>query len=303
MKRFCIISFMLLMGNLLSAQPFAVVEFSVSNLRQKPDYESPLETQELMGTVVEYLDTEGYWMKIKSPQPYEAWATDKGYIKMNRESIEAYEKAPKYICVANVSTVYSDASRDSDPISDLVMGDVLRKVYMSGKIYRSKGFVKVILPSGKRGWVPEEDLMDKDMWKRQCADNLVAGKTADNIVKLAKRFVGIPYLWGGMSPKGFDCSGLVRLCYLMNGIELPRNASQQVKLGKNVELSDLKPGDLLFFGSVDDGGNEKVTHVGMYIGKNHFIHSSHVVRINSLIKGDSDCYENVSRLLRARRML
>lgn len=302
-RRLLLILPLVLLGLNLSAQPFAVVEFSVSNLRQKPDYESPLETQELMGTVVEYLDTEGYWMKIKSPQPYEAWATDKGYIKMNRESIQAYEKAPKYICTANISTVYSDATEDSDPISDLVMGDVLRKVYLGSKVYKVRDFVKVTLPSGKKGWVHENDLKDKDAWQAECAKALVSGKTADNIVKLARRFVGIPYVWGGMTPKGFDCSGLVRLCYLMNGIELPRNASQQVKLGKEVELTQLRPGDLMFFGSVNDEGEQKITHVGMYVGDAHFIHSSHVVRINSVVKGAPDYYENFSRFLCARRIL
>ena len=82
----------------------AVIEFSTSYLRLEPDYESPLETQELMGTVVEITGEHGYWMEIISPQPYKAWCTDQGLIEMSREQTEAYEAAPKVMSSTDTFT-------------------------------------------------------------------------------------------------------------------------------------------------------------------------------------------------------
>jgi len=288
---------MIAFGTVAGAQNRAVVEFSVSYLRQKPDYESPLETQELMGTVVDVLETDSYWVKVHSPQPYDAWCTDKGIVRMSEDEIAEYEAAPKYMCVARESIVYSAASLKAQPVCDLVMGDVLRQVIVKGKPVKSKKFLKVMLPSGKVGFVPDGDLMDMEKWLKS-----VKGKASD-IVELAQSFLGVPYLWGGMSPKGFDCSGLTRFCYMMNGVSLPRNASQQILLGEEAPLDRLKPGDLIFFGKKGLLGKEKVTHVGMYVGNGRFIHSSHHVRINALSSTEPDVYENMSKLLRARRIL
>ena len=275
----------------------AVIAISVDCLRLEADYESPMETQELMGTVVDVLARDGYWVKVRSPQPYEAWCTDKTLVFLDGASLAEYNSAPKYICLARNALVYSEPSLKARPLCDLVMGDVLRQALVRGKPVKAKKFLKVLLPDGREGFVPAKELMDMDKWKSS------VNGSAEDIVALAESFLGTPYLWGGMSPKGFDCSGLVRFCYMMNGIDLPRNASQQIQLGSAAPLDRLKPGDLIFFGRRTLTGKEKVTHVGMYIGDGRFIHSSHFVRINSLSSTDADVYEGMSRLLRARRLL
>ena len=125
------------------------------------------------------------------------------------------------------------------------------------------------------------------------------------------KYVGVPYLWGGASPNGVDCSGLALLAYRFCGVDLPRNASQQARLGdmlkvRNGEdfvLDSLQAGDLLFFGSWREDGSAKVTHVGIYIGDGRFIHSSQVVRVNSLLASREDYYENSHRLLFAKRII
>ena len=136
----------------------------------------------------------------------------------------------------------------------------------------------------------------------------------EEIIATAFRLKGSPYLWGGMSPKGVDCSGLVRWSCLMNGILLPRNASQMISCGDEVPLTlpqdgnapgidNLQRGDFVFFGTpARDGAKQRVTHVGIYIGNNRIIHSSHLVRVNSLIPGDEDYYENAHKLIAARRL-
>lgn len=89
------------------------------------------------------------------------------------------------------------------------------------------------------------------------------------MVEYSKRFIGVPYLWGGTTPNGFDCSGLVQYVYREFGIRIGRTTWDQIKEGKRVELSAMEPGDLIFFGPKSDPNNP--THVGMYIGNGKFI--------------------------------
>ena len=125
------------------------------------------------------------------------------------------------------------------------------------------------------------------------------------------RFLGVPYMWGGTSIKNVDCSGFTRSAYFANGVLLPRNASQQARVGEDVRIfkdngevdwSGLLPGDLLFWGkAATDSTKERVTHVGMYIGEGRFIHSAQVVRINSLDSTASDFYDR--KPVRVRRIV
>ena len=100
-----------------------------------------------------------------------------------------------------------------------------------------------------------------------------------NILDIAKLFLGVPYLWGGRHFSGIDCSGFVQVLYKCIAIQLPRDASQQQKKGKPVAFKDLFEGDLVFFES-----NNRVTHVGMFIGDGQIIHSHGMVRIDKLNK-------------------
>jgi hypothetical protein len=93
----------------------------------------------------------------------------------------------------------------------------------------------------------------------------------------ARRFLGVPYVWGGSSPGGFDCSGLVRYVYQRFGFNLPHSSYADFNLGRGVGRWALKPGDLVFFSGLG--------HVGMYVGRGRFIHAPHsgtTVQISSL---------------------
>ena len=335
------------------AQPqkrMAVVEFSANYMRSKPDYESGLETQELMGQVVEILREDRYWRQIRCPQPYTAWTTDLGLVEMDEQEIAAYGRAPKYFFKALTGHLYAAPSLKSGKICDLVAGDLLRVVLkdkfqpsaleargkkalaaeeVSWKQAVTKGaWAEAMLPSGKRGWVLKEDLDFEHHWHGK------ASASVKGLLETADELVGVPYFWGGMTPKGVDCSGLVRVCAILNNIYLPRNASQMVHCGEEVPMAtetrfweessranedgtytpayvaemeervkNLQPGDLVFFGyPASEGKKERITHVGIYIGDQHIIHSSHVVRKNSLIPGAADFYENSHKLIKARRL-
>lgn len=120
--------------------------------------------------------------------------------------------------------------------------------------------------------------------------------TADQIIATAKQYIGVPYLWGGISPAGFDCSGYVQYVFQRHGISLPRTSSQQYQVGKAVSKSGLKPGDLVFF----NPGTAGVSHLGIYIGDNQFIHasSSKGVTISNLNSSYwTGCYYGARRVL------
>ncbi len=306
----------------------AVVEFSTSYLRLEPDYESPLETQELMGTVIEIVGEKGYWKEVVTPQPYRAWCTDQGLVEMTAAELQAYMDAPKVMFAGQYGHVHMNPSSKSATVCDLVGGDIMRLVRRKGR------WTEVMLPSGNTGFVPSKELRRHDGFisiaQGEGSAESIDNETTEAIIAEAEKLLGSPYLWGGMSAKGTDCSGLVRICHIMNGILLPRNASQQINCGYRVgmkvdtkfwdsekradgeafaeemarRVSGLERGDLVFFGTPADepGGRPRVTHVGIYLGENHIIHSSHRVRINSLIPGDADYYENSHRLLGAVRL-
>ena len=342
------------LGAMAQEKRMAVVEFSTCYLRLKPDYESPLETQELMGTVVEIVGEQSYWREVVTPQPYKAWCTDQGLVEMNAEELKAYEAAPKVMFCELYGHIYKEASMDSPTICDLVGGDLLRLAGMTDNNEKSlrkalKGkWANVMLPSGKTGFVPSKQLKLHNGFRSismgEGSAESISSETTEAIIAQAEKLLGVPYLWGGMSAKGVDCSGLVRICHIMNGILLPRNASQQVKCGERIEMEveyrwweiltspaapqndnikaglqnentydlkdemlrrtkNLQRGDLVFFGTpATDKKPMRITHVGIYLGENKIIHSSHRVRINSLIPGDEDYYENSHRLVAAIRL-
>ena len=93
---------------------------------------------------------------------------------------------------------------------------------------------------------------------------------ASKIINTAKKYIGVPYLWGGATPKGFDCSGFVQYVFNTHGITLPRTSREQYTVGYKVSKSNLQPGDLVFFNTSGKG----VSHLGIYLGDGQFIHAS-----------------------------
>jgi len=263
---------------------WAVVDISSCFLRAQPDYESGNESQCLMGTVVEITGSDRYWRRVNAPDYRNVWTNELALVPMSEAQIRAYKAAPKWVCTSEHSYIYTAPDRNSERIGDFSMGDIVRKASKPAP----RGWCSVLTASGKDGWVPSEDVRDLDEW----AGSVKA--TGGSLVATAKRFLGTPYMWGGNTAKYFDCSGLVKLVYMMNGIVLPRNAREQIRCGEAVpyDFSKMQPGDLIFYGRMgSDGKPASVAHVAMYIGDGRIIHSSQYVRINSLVKGQPDYYE------------
>lgn len=112
----------------------------------------------------------------------------------------------------------------------------------------------------------------------------------DDLVESAHQYLGVPYKWGGTSESGFDCSGLTRAVYRLNGILLPRSSYEQYNEGDSISQSKLQKGDLVFF--ITNKG-KRINHVGIYIGDNEFIHAPSRGKVVSKARLDSKYWSKV----------
>jgi cell wall-associated NlpC family hydrolase len=273
---------------------------SVANGREAPEHKAELGTQVLMGNTVRLWNCENKswpWYFAESADGYHSWMEDGAIVPCTRAQLEAWTNSPLLIVTANEGLILEKPSADADPVSDVVLGDLVKRVSAAGDWY------EVQLPDGRSGFLPRASAEDYPAWRK------ARHATPEAIEKRARSLVGRPYLWGANSPKGLDCSGFTKLVFFCNGIDLPRNANEQVLLGREVPLapdfSQLKKGDLIFFGRpAFDGKPENVYHVGIYLGDKLFIQASERVRINSLDLASPICDERRLRtLLHARRIL
>jgi cell wall-associated NlpC family hydrolase len=181
-------------------------------------------------------------------------------------------------------------------VCDLVFGDVMTLVAGEENNY------KVLLPGGRKALVAKEQATIYNVWRNS------RQPLPRNIIASARTMMGVPYLWGGTSFKGVDCSGFTKTVYFMNGLVLPRDASQQVQLGDDIDtkngLQNLQAGDLLFFGSpAKNNKPEQVVHVGIWIGNGEFIHAAGMVQVASLDPAAANYDANEHRrFLRAKRI-
>ena len=137
--------------------------------------------------------------------------------------------------------------------------------------------------------------------QKSFASNYQHETDVDELIEIAKEYLGIPYEWGGTTPEGFDCSGYLQYIHDKIGIELPRVAKDQAKAGMPVSRSDLKAGDIIYFERTGHRENVKITHSGMYLGNDEFIHSSLTDGVNIANLPDSSYWN--SRYLGATRVI
>lgn len=292
----CIITCAWAQSNVQPEKEWGIINFSVANLHEKPDFSSEMITQALLGMPVKVLEYDG-WYKIQTPDDYLSWIHRTGVQLCTLDELKAWNKAEKLIVTAHYGTVYSRPNTKSQPVSDVVASNRLK---LLGK---KRNYYHVEYPNGRVGYLHKSLAMPEKEWRKQLEP------TVENILRTAHQFMGVPYLWAGTSTKGVDCSGFVRAVLLMHDIIIPRDASQQAREGERFEIEpdfdNLQPGDLIFFGrKATEGQKERVVHVAFYIGNQRFIHSQGDVRIGSFNPQDELFDEfNLNRLLFATRFL
>jgi hypothetical protein len=251
------------------------------------------------------LKEENGWYLVQTPDDYLGWLDKGGFTLLNSDEQTKWGKYEKVIILAEFARVYAESSLSiadsTEVVSDLVYGNILIDKGLSENDDQMR---KVELPDGRQGFVIRRSCTKYWNWR----DNVTA--TGEDIVATARRFMGVPYLWGGTSTKGFDCSGFTKTVYLGHGLQLERDASLQVHTGLKIETDtstwkNLLPGDLLFFGrEATSEKKERISHVAIWMGDGKVIHAAELVKIESLIRGEKNFAENrVKTFIRAKRMI
>jgi cell wall-associated NlpC family hydrolase len=257
----------------------AVVLTAVENMYSGPDTAKDVVSQALLGQVVRILEEKDGFARVETPDRYPGWVPLASLFPYADPAAPRYaRRGPVADVTALMANLYRDPSvttarpKAQAPLGtrlEVNAGAVLPEGAAPGR------WVAVRLPNGEGAFIQRGDV---DLGEAATA----RPGTGGDLVSTARRFLGAPYLWGGMSFHGVDCSGLTSRVYAANGIELLRDADIQYTdpRARAVERHALQPGDLVFFGA------RTITHVGIYVADGRFIsattYQAPVVREDSL---------------------
>ncbi len=227
----------------------AITHLSVIPIREKPSDTSEMTSQLLFGEEIIILDRYKEWALCETiPDKYQGWIDTKQVTILNQDAGVGIKSS-----FLSSKTAWATSSKESVLLS---FGSPLPD-YEKGTFYFGTIKYKLEKPYST----------SKQKLKQE------------EIINLAKLFLGVPYLWGGKSFFGIDCSGFVQLIFRVSGYELPRDSGDQSKIGQNVDfIHESQPGDLAFFANEE----EKITHVGIILENGHIIHASGQVRIDTI---------------------
>jgi hypothetical protein len=251
--------------------PARVVARPVLNMYSSATLDTDVVSQAIYGTSVKVVEEKDGWAKIRTPDDYTGWVEATALLPAQPDA--AYAAGPN---VVQVRSLFAHLYREMDvtkhaPLLTVPFETKLETAGVDAK--KSERWLQVRLPDGRAAFIQNADV-------GPVVDNLTVPQT----LELAKKFLGMPYTWGGTSSYGFDCSGFTQMLMRQRGYTMPRDAMPQANWTGvvSVERSALQPGDLLFFGS----SPTRITHTGMYMGDNLFInattHETPMVRIDNL---------------------
>lgn len=222
---------------------FLYIHIPFVTMREKPTSESKICSQALFGEEIQVGKPHAGWVSITTPDHYTGWVPEGGFVALEKPYQTDLE-------VSRLSAhIYGEADTEFGPLLTIPHGSKLHLV----EVYDSR-WLKVLLPDGREGFIQKGDVEAESF----------------ELVSFAKKFLGLPYTWGGRSSFGYDCSGFVQMIYAKRGIRLLRDARQQITQGRPISIDELALGDLIFWGKSE----KQIGHVGMFLGGGEFIHTS-----------------------------
>jgi gamma-D-glutamyl-L-lysine dipeptidyl-peptidase len=265
------------------------ISVGVANVHRDPDSTSELVTQALLNMPAIAGETSGDWTRIALPD-YSGWVRSgsleepipPSFCKVGETCSTALQLFA--VITAPHTALYSNIDGD-DTLGSLYLSTALPLLDTTGRER-----VQVALPGERSAWLERASIDIRE-------HRLLYPRSPVRVVTdYARSLLAVPYLWGGTTWEGIDCSGFVQLCYRMGGYSIPRDADQQHDaLRHSVERSSMREGDLIFF------GEKAITHVGMALNDHEYIHSegqnyNHVV-INSFHPGDAHYYARLDKIV------
>ena len=229
---------------------YGLSNLSIIPVRAEATDLSEMVNQILFGEQYKIIESRKKFSKIRlAHDKYEGWICNKQLLEIDKVDYDNLLSSEK-----NYTTDVLDIIK-SDSFQTIVMGSVLPKIQDSIFKFNNTDYTfEGLTVNGKQ----EKEIL----------------------ITNAMMYLNSPYLWGGRTPFGIDCSGLSQTVYRLNGIDLPRDAYQQAKMGKKIKFHEIVPGDLIFF----ENESEKVNHVGISLESNQIIHASGKVRIDIVNK-------------------
>lgn len=228
---------------------YGFCHLSVIPVRKAPDHKSEMVSQLIFGETFLIVDIHDIWVKIESTHDkYKGWIHFLQFLEITEDEYFAITSSHKIIIKNNLSKIYN---KTDNYFINLPAGSI---------IYGSNFSV------GNKTYIFDLNTISENEYDNSLTQN-------------AQTFLGSPYLWGGRTLYGIDCSGFTQILYRIEGINIPRDAYQQASLGETIAFIDQAvEGDLLFFGNEEN----TITHVGIYLGNREIIHASGLVKINSI---------------------
>jgi gamma-D-glutamyl-L-lysine dipeptidyl-peptidase len=258
-----------------NATPFTALYYCskpVANVHAEPQEMSEVASQIIYATPLELIESNSSgWSKVRLPDQYVGWVFGKNILKSKQDTPYPFGKN-----VAQVKTLFGHVYRLADvtpypPLMTLTFG--ARIEIVAEPTEQNSRWIQIRLLNGSLAWIQRGDVTTNPQ-----------PLTLEEVLTLSKQFLGLPYTWGGNSSYGADCSGFIKMLFKQMEIELPHNAHMQAHLPDITYLTveELEPGDLIFFGKTE----QRVTHVGLYLGNHEFIHAT--VQCNNPVVQISD---------------
>ncbi len=254
---------------------FGICNLSIVPVRAEASDKSEMVTQLLFGDLVVVNKKREGWLHIRMVYDnYEGWIDAKQIMTQSEESFQTIVNLPSYVTLDVVHVLDSNNKKAVTPV---VLGSTMpymvdQSFYLNDDIFFYDGLI-----------------LNPDQEPKR-----------EKIIEFALLYLNTPYLWGGRSPFGIDCSGFTQIVYKLIGIKILRDASQQATHGETLNfISEAEAGDLIFF----DNDEGKIIHVGIYLGNNKIIHASGKVRIddvdhNGIYNHDNKEYTHKLRLIK-----